>query len=403
MGGSESTQNDEKDLEIKNAKKVLKGTYENRYKVHNNDPLQFYDMILDIDSFLKKPDIIWKITTKNNKQLKKDWFMPMNEKEKNNEIKDNKEIQNRSSVNSSISEDKNNLLNIEEEKIPNIIEENSIVIGVIGLGNVGKSFLLSLFMKEELPIGDSMHTKGISIKKNDKLIILDSEGAEAPLTKYNVSKDLYEGDLHKKEINESDNLIQIMAKDKKAVELFIQDFIIEKSNILFIVVGQMTLSQQKLINRVVNETNNNTIFVIHNLKNFYSKEQIENYIENTFKKNIFLNFKKFSKQKYKNKKTIEFNYYFVESYLTNEKLEKTVVHLIMASNLENSQAYIYNKTVVDYVRNEIFTYNETKNFNLIEEIKNFVILKGEKYTEGINEKGFKVYLLLKKTLYKKRK
>ena len=390
MGGPQSTQNDEKDLEIKNAKKVLKGTYENRYKVHNNDPLQFYDMILDIDSFLKKPDIIWKITTKNNKQLKKDWFMPMNEKEKNNEIKDNKEIQNHSPDNSIMNEDKNNLLNIEDEKIPNIIEENSIVIGVIGLGNVGKSFLLSLFMKEELPIGDSMHTKGISIKKNDKLIILDSEGAEAPLTKYNVSKDLYEGDLHKKEINESDNLIQIMAKDKKAVELFIQDFLIEKSNILFIVVGQMTLSQQKLINRVVNETNNNTIFVIHNLKNFYSKEQIENYIENTFKKNIFLNFKKFSKQKYKNKKTIEFNYYFVESYLTNEKLEKTVVHLIMASNLENSQAYIYNKTVVDYVRNEIFTYNETKNFNLIEEIKNFVIRKGEKYTEGINEKRFKV-------------
>ena len=70
MGESQSTQNDENDLVIKNAKKVLKGTYENRYKVHNNDPLQFYDMILDIDSFLKKPDIIWKITTKNNKQLK---------------------------------------------------------------------------------------------------------------------------------------------------------------------------------------------------------------------------------------------------------------------------------------------------------------------------------------------
>ena len=148
MGESQSTQNDENDLVIKNAKKVLKGTYENRYKMHNNDPLQFYDMILDIDSFLKKPDIIWKITTKNNKQLKENLFMPMNDKEENNEIKDNKEIQNRSSVNSSISEDKNNLLNIEEEKIPNIIEENSIVIGIIGLGNVGKSFLLSLFMKE---------------------------------------------------------------------------------------------------------------------------------------------------------------------------------------------------------------------------------------------------------------
>ena len=390
MGGTESTQNDEIDLEIQNAKKILKGTYENRYKVHNNDPLAFYDMIIDIDSFLKKPDIIWKIITKKNKMLKNILLEPDNDPIKNNEIKDNNEIQNRSTVNSSMSENQNNLLNIEEESLPNIIEDNSIVIGVIGLGNVGKSFLLSLFVKEELPTGDSIHTKGISIKKKDKLIILDSEGVEAPLTKHNVSKDLYEGDLHKIEINESDNLIQIMAKDKKAVELFIQDFIIEKSNILFIVVGQITLSEQKLINRVVNESSNNTIFVIHNLKNLYSKDQIENYINNTFKKNIFLNFQKFSKQKYKNKSKVEFNYYFVESYLTNEKSEKTVVHLIMASNLEKSEAFTYNKTVVDYVRNEIFSYNESKNFNLIEELKSFVIQKGEKYTEGVNEKGFKV-------------
>jgi len=37
---------------------------------------------------------------------------------------------------------------------------------MIGLGNVGKSYLLSLFTGEELPTGDSIHTKRISIKKN---------------------------------------------------------------------------------------------------------------------------------------------------------------------------------------------------------------------------------------------
>ena len=140
MGGTESTQNDEIDLEIQNAKKILKGTYENRYKVDNKDPLAFYDMIIDIDSFLKKPDIIWKIITKKNKMLKNIQFEPDNDQIKNNEIKDNNEIQNRSTVNSSMSENQNNLLNIEEENLPNIIEDNSIVIGVIGLGNVGKSF-----------------------------------------------------------------------------------------------------------------------------------------------------------------------------------------------------------------------------------------------------------------------
>ena len=63
------------------------------------------------------------------------------------------------------------------------------------------------------------------------------------LTKSNISEDLYpkEG-LLEKEINESDGLIQTIARDKKAVELFIQDFIIDKSSILFIFVGQLTLA-----------------------------------------------------------------------------------------------------------------------------------------------------------------
>ena len=63
----------------------------------------------------------------------------------------------------------------------------------------------------------------------------------------------------------------MIAKDKKTVELFIQDFINEKSSILFIIVGQLTLTEQKLINRIVNETNKRIIIVIHNLRNLYSK------------------------------------------------------------------------------------------------------------------------------------
>jgi hypothetical protein len=387
MGGKDSIPknlDDNSNSEIENAKKILKGSYEDRYKVGNKDPSQFYDMIIDINSFSKKPDIIWKIITKKNKQKNGKIFLKDNIEENAKEIIANNEMENQSNINSSINKNQNDSLKIEDS---NIIEKNGIVIGVIGLGNVGKSYLLSLFIDEELLIGENVHTKGISIIKKNQLIILDSEGVEAPLTKHNISKDLYEGELFNKEINESDNLIQNMAKDKKAVELFIQDFIIEKSNILFIVVGQITLSEQKLINRVVNETNKNKIFVIHNLKNLYSKEQINNYIENTFKKNIFLNFKNFSKQKYKNKNKIEFNYYFVEQYLTNNKSEKIVIHLIMASNLEKSEAFIYNKTVVDFVKNEIFAYNEGKNFNLIEELKTFIIQKGEKYTESENEKG----------------
>ncbi len=373
MGNDNSKTNNTNYNELENAKRVLKGSFKDRYKVDHKDPLRFYDMIIDIDSFSKKPEIIWKIKTKKSEK---------NEDAQIIENENNQEVHDLSTSDNSIEK----IIDNKQENCLNIIDKNSIIIGVIGLGNVGKSYLLSLFTGEELPTGDSIHTKGISIKKKGKLIILDSEGVEAPLTKRNISKDLYpKEDLLDKEINESDHLIQMIAKDKKAVELFIQDFIIEKSNILFIVVGQLTLSEQKLINRIVNEANKSLIFVIHNLKNLYSKEQIEFYIENTFKKNIFLNFEKFTQQKYKDKSNSEFNSYFVESYKTSDGSNKQVIHLIMASNVKESEAYYYNKTVLDYVRTEISSYNEGKNFNLVEELKNFVLHKAEKYTESEKE------------------
>ena len=371
-------------VDEKEKEKILKGSYNERFKVENKNPLDFYDMIIDIDSFSKKPDIIWKILTKKHEKMNENQNKVNNNENKNNNNEEDKinEIDNNQEINNQEQKLKEELE--DKEDIFHSNEEN-IIVGVIGLGNVGKSYLLSLFIGEDLPTGDSIHTKGISIKKKKKLIILDSEGAEAPLTKTNISEDLYpKENLLNKEINESDGLIQTIAKDKKAVELFIQDFIIEKSNILFIVVGQLTLTEQKLINRIINQTNKKLIFVIHNLKNLYSKEQIKNYIDNTFKKNIFLNFETFSEQNYKQEKdkSIEFNKYYLESYKINDYLEKKVVHLIMASNLKGSEAYFYNKTAVDYVRTEMSAINEGQKFNIIEELKQFILKEAEKYVES---------------------
>ena len=360
----------------KDKKNILKGTYEDRFKVENKNPLDFYDMIINIDSFSKKPEIVWKIESKS-KQANKDTFEEINNLNyEENKNKDNKEVK--------INEEEKNIKTKNNKKD----KEGNIIIGMIGLGNVGKSYLLSLFTGEELPTGDSIHTKGISIKKKDKIIILDSEGVEAPLIEGNVSKDLCPEDgMLQKKVNDSDELIQTIAKDKKAVELFIQDFIIEKSNILFIVVGQLTLTEQKLINRVVKETNKELIFVIHNLKNLYSKDQINNYIENTFKKNVFIDFNNFSEQSYKEEKNTqtkdEFNKYFLETYKIDEKNTKKVMHLIMASNVSESEAYYYNKTAVDYVRSEITSYNKRKKFDIIEGLKDFIIKRSEKYIESL--------------------
>ena len=370
--------------ELENEKnKILKGTYEDRYKItENKDPLDFYDKIIGIDSFLKEPEIIWTIQEKPEKEKNDDMNVEkdkeMDNKKENEKTEEDKEIDNKKENKKIEKEEIDNKK--ENEKIEEEKKENNIVIGILGLGNVGKSYLLSLFTEEELPSGDSIHTKGISVKILDKIIILDSEGVEAPLTEINISKDIYsKEDLQSKGINDIDFIIQKIAQDKKAIELFIQDFIMEKSNILFIVVGQLTLTEQKLINRVINETDQEMIFVIHNLKNLYSIKQINNYIETIFKKNIFMN--NISEQKYENTyKKNEFNTYFTESYNINDKTKK-VVHLIMASNVKNSEAYYFNKTVVEFVRRLINTFNGGESFDIIKELKNFILTKSRKYIE----------------------
>jgi len=397
MGG----QNDKLKEQINEAKnKIVKGSYKERYKNEIIDPMDFYDSRIDIDSFSRKPEIIWKIHTKLKKEkieeqnfenLEKEEKDEKEEKEEKEKKDDNENKDNNQLIPNPIFEDQMKGEPKDIIKISNFTEEECIVLGIIGLGNVGKSYLLSLFVGQELPSGESIHTKGISIKNinySKKLIILDSEGVEAPLTKSNISKDLYpkDGDLLNKDINESDSLIQELAKDKKTVELFIQDFIIDKSSILFIVVGQITFTEQKLINRIINETNKKSIFIIHNLKNFYSKEQINNYIENTFKKNIFLNFETFSEQKYdkivKEDESIEeFGTYYLEKYKINEHIEKEVIHFIMGSNVKESEAFFYNKTVVEFVRKEISSINGGKRFNIIEELKQYVLDKAQKYVE----------------------
>ena len=75
------------------------------------------------------------------------------------------------------------------EKMKN---EPIIKVGVIGLRNKGKSFLLNKFLNKSLPKGYSIKTEGLSIKypsekdlENQRnYILLDSVGFEMPLLDY---------------------------------------------------------------------------------------------------------------------------------------------------------------------------------------------------------------------------
>ena len=366
--------------QIKEKDNISKGTYKDQYKVEKKDLKDFYDYIIDIKTFSQKPNIKWAIETKT--EFKN---IPMPEKDKKIEVNNNIKNENIKEINENniekiqLDEKKDDIdIDIDQE------QKAKTVIGILGLGNVGKSYLLSLFTDEELPTGNSIHTKGISIKNVNNFVILDSEGIDAALTKKNISKEIYPMEnLLYKSINDSDSLIEQIARDKKAVELFIQDFIIKYSDILVIVVGQLTLTEQKLINRVVKVANKH-VYVIHNLKNLYSKEQILEYIENTFKKNIFFHQgQKFTEQIYKGKKELknkedEFDKYYLEIYDDSRK----VMHYIMGSNVEESKTYCFNKTLIDNFRTEISSYNNSKKFNIFNQLKQFLVDNGSNYIES---------------------
>ena len=130
--------------------------------------------------------------------------------------------------------------------------------------------------------------KRISFKypkiENKRIIILESAGNNTLL--------IQNSDL--KNINLLNNvnieLINELLRDKIVTQNFLQEFIYNYSDILIIIVGQLTNDEQKLINRIkLIYGNKKTIFIIHNLMFIEIIKNVETIIENIIKKSITFN------------------------------------------------------------------------------------------------------------------
>jgi hypothetical protein len=193
------------------------------------------------------------------------------------------------------------------ERIKNdkqLFKDTVLKIGVIGNSNKGKSFLLSKLSKIDLPSGTSITTEGLSIKypdikqyKNRKIVLLDSAGLETTVLKEEYEKDennenYIEGEAKEEETQDIDeaneteekegkydisanekknkhnretngetislfenesNYFEEKSREKMITELFLQNYIIYYSDILIIVVGILTYSEQILLTKIENE------------------------------------------------------------------------------------------------------------------------------------------------------
>ena len=315
------------------------------------DNLQFYDLIIDVDSFedLKPGGQGWKINMEDKGQVKFDYFS-----------------------------DTENKKDIEKREVNRI--------GMLGASGVGKTFILGKLLNNKDLKTSTINTRGISViypeEESDKLFTcIDSKGSEEPI----IDEKMTPEQIFNLDDEEKKKRIEKSSKDKKFIEIFIQDFIIDKSNVLIVVVDQLKFSEQKLINRLKNH-NFDKLFVIHNLQFFCDTETIEEHIENVIKKSVFSNLEKvdipyFDDDKEKKQKP----FYFYEKEFGKKdqnKSKQEIIHLFMAK--EDSEAGKYfNEETIKYITYLIRAQCTKKVFNIIEEIKDFLSLNSIQYM--INE------------------
>ena len=333
-----------------------------------NDFINFYDVIIDIKSI---------------KDITEGWEIKMNDKT--------------------------------NKKYEEYIKQKIIKIGVIGNSNKGKSFLLSKISKITLPSGTSIRTEGLSIKypdlklfKDRKIVLLDSAGLETPVLKKeneeNIQYEQKEDDYENKDNNEinkndekerpdniiketedlnnnqeekgktnnsnkqkdkKDDFFQEKSREKLITEFFLQKYIIKYSDILIIVVGILTYSEQKLLNRIKLEIQraklNKTLFIIHNLITYTTIDQVEEYINDFLLKSATFTLEEghYISTKVGNKNG---KYYYEKN--TNPK----IFHLLFAN--EGSEAgKEYNDFTLDFLENNYQNVTDLKTFDVINTVK----------------------------------
>ena len=308
---------------------AFKGTYHDyRFKLEN-----FYDIIVDIDSL---------------RHMIKGWKVKFTEVgKKNYDIMKDKEV---------------------------------LIVGVVGNRNRGKSFVLSKLSNVNLPDGTSIKTEGISIKypkmeegKDAKYILMDSAGFENAL----LETDEFTNDPN---IPREDALkmLKLIASDKTLTEYFIQNFIIQKSNILIVVIGILNYPEQKLLNRIKTENKNKfkqqnppPLFVVHNLQTFSLKKQVEDYIKETLTKSATFKLKEMKnveRDEYSKDKPDQNEIYFIEEFNNEEDKNTVIYHLILAMHGTEAGDY-YNNFAYEFLSKQFNAFPIHHKFPIIEDVK----------------------------------
>ena len=141
-----------------------------------------------------------------------------------------------------------------------------------------------------------------------------------------------------------------------------QNYIINNSDVLIVVVGILTYSEQKLLMKIKKEIErsklNIPLFIIHNLITYTSVQQVNEYI-----KEFLLNSATFTLEEGHTKTESKTGIYFYE-----KNKDQTIFHLIFAN--EGSEAGIhFNKYTLDFLENNYQNVTHLQSYDVLETIK----------------------------------
>ena len=259
-------------------------------------------------------------------------------------------------------------------------KEELVRIGVVGNGNNVKSFILSKLTNFKVPSGFSIKTEGISLKYPDMktkdgkgMVIIDSAGFETPLLE---SFDCKLDSLSNLDAKETNTKINDLAKDRAILEVFILKYVLEYSDIIIAVVGQLTYSEQQLLLRIKRENTRKKIFIVHNLLYLETKKQVTYYIDNVLKKSLTFQIDEIKMTNLDQNKNVDDTVlnqtYYHEQYTDNNDNNKklyTIEHLIMAKEGTEAGNY-YNQSAIDFLSTNTTTTTKLYKYPVKATIKN---------------------------------
>ena len=249
-------------------------------------------------------------------------------------------------------------------------ERNFCSVCMMGDTNKGKTFIVNLLCNCNLESGAEYKTEGISCKftdlpinlteeenideraKEKKFLIFDSAGRSEPLL-------IDPNERAKLNSEELKNRVDTDNKDLRLTEEFLKNFLISHSDIIIVVVNQLTLAEQIFLYELKNDNEDKfeELFIIHNLFNFDKRRQMEDYINNTIVHSIYFDLSKdyFDKIGEDETNNPDKPYYFTEEQNYNNRGNKFLIAHLFLGNINSTDKWIknVNETTINFLKTKM--------------------------------------------------